>query len=201
MKLFRPLYERAMRWAAHPKAERFLAGLSFIEAFIFPIMPEVMLAPMTLAKPRHWLRYATISLVFSLAGALVGYALGHYAFELLRPLLTELGWMPRLDALVDKLKADVANNAWTAFWLLVLAGFTPVPLKIFTWAAGIVGVPMVPFIASMIVGRGKRVYLLTGLLRLGGERAEATLHKYIEWVGWFALVLIAALAVWLKLRH
>jgi membrane protein YqaA with SNARE-associated domain len=190
-----------MRWAAHPKAERFLALLSFVEAFIFPIMPEVMLAPMTLAKPRHWLRYATISLVFSLLGALVGYALGHYAFELMRPLLTELGWMPRLDALVEKLRTDVATNAWTAFWLLVLAGFTPVPLKIFTWAAGIVGVPMVAFVASMFVGRGKRVFLLTGLLRLGGERAEAALHKYVEWVGWFAVVLIAAFVIWLKMRH
>lgn len=201
MKLFKPLYEMALKWASHPRAEPILAGLSFVEAIIFPVMPEVMLAPMTLAKPQRWFRYATISMVCSVVGAVVGYALGHFAFDLLRPLLDWLGWLPRIDALVTELRATVANSAWTAFWLLVLAGFMPVPLKIFTWASGIVGVPMLAFVASMIVGRGKRVYLLTGLIRLGGPKAEAALHKYIEWVGWAAVVLVLGLVAWLKFRH
>lgn len=201
MKLFKPLYEKALQWAAHPQAERLLAGLSFVEAIIFPVMPEVMLAPMTLARPSRWARYATISMLSSVIGAVVGYALGHYAFDLLRPLLDYLGWLPRIDALVLELRTTVANSAWTAFWLLVVAGFMPVPLKIFTWASGIVGVPMLAFVASMIVGRGKRVYLLAGVIRLGGPKAEAVLHKYIEWVGWAALALFAGLILWLKLRH
>ena len=91
MKLFKPLYESAIRWAAHAQAERLLAGLSFIEAIIFPIMPEVMLGPMVLARPQRWARFATVSLVFSVLGALVGYALGYYAFELLRPLSIRSG--------------------------------------------------------------------------------------------------------------
>lgn len=201
MKLFKPLYEKALTWASHPRAESILGGLSFVEAIIFPVMPEVMLAPMTLAKPHHWFRYATISMVCSVVGAVVGYALGHFAFDLLRPLLDALGWLPRIDALVTELRATVANSAWTAFWLLVLAGFMPVPLKIFTWASGIVGVPMLAFVASMIVGRGKRVFLLAGLIRLGGPKAEAALHKYIEWVGWAAVVLVLGLVAWLKFRH
>lgn len=201
MKLFKPLYEKALVWAAHPQAERLLAGLSFIEAIIFPVMPEVMLAPMTLARPRHWLRYATISLVFSLVGALVGYVLGHFAFEALRPVFDALGWLPRIDEMVGKLRTEVAGSAWGAFVMLVLAGFIPVPLKIFTWASGIVGVPMIAFIPGMIIGRGKRVYLLTGAIRLGGPRAEALLHKYIEWLGWAIVVLIIALVIWLQLRH
>jgi len=201
MRVFRPLYEKALAWAAHPRAEPILAALSFFEAIIFPVMPEVMLAPMTLARPERWFRYATLSLVFSLLGAFCGYALGHYAFNLARPLLTELGWMPRLDALVTELSTTAQESPWTAFWLLVLAGFMPVPLKIFTWASGIVGVPMLAFMASMFVGRGKRVYLLCGLIRLGGPKAEAALHKYIEWVGWAAVALVAALLLWLKLRH
>ena len=201
MKLFKPLYEKALAWSAHPKAEALLGGLSFVEAIIFPVMPEVMLAPMTLAKPHRWFRYATISMVCSVLGAVVGYALGHYAFDALRPLLEALGWLPRIDALVAELRETVANSAWTAFWLLVVAGFMPIPLKIFTWASGIVGVPMLAFVASMVVGRGKRVYLLTGLIRLGGPKAEAALHKYIEWVGWVAVVLVLGLIAWLKLRH
>lgn len=200
MKLFKPLYEKALVWAAHPQAERLLAGLSFIEAIIFPVMPEVMLAPMTLARPRHWFRYATISLVGSLLGALVGYVLGMYAFEALRPLFELLGWLPRIDEMVGKLRSEVASSAWAAFVMLVLAGFIPVPLKIFTWASGIVGVPMIAFIPGMIIGRGKRVYALTGAIRLGGPKAEALLHKYIEWLGWLVVVLIIAVVVWLKLR-
>jgi membrane protein YqaA with SNARE-associated domain len=198
MKLFRPLYERALRWAAHPQAEWYLALLSFVEAIIFPVAPEIMLAPMVLAKPQRWARYATISLVCSMLGALVGYALGYYAFDALRPLLADIGWLDRLDTQVASLREQVALHPWNAFMMLVLAGFVPVPLKIFTWASGIVGMPLLPFIAGMIVGRGKRVFLLAGLIRLGGERAEAALHRWIEWIGWGVLVLIAGVIIYFR---
>lgn len=195
MKLFRPLYEFALRWAQHPRAAWYLAGLSFVEAFIFPVAPEIMLAPMTLARPRHWARYASISLLFSLLGSFVGYALGHFAFQLVRPLLEDLGWMPTLNDIVAKLHDQ---SPWKIFGLLVIAGFVPIPLKIFTWASGLVGVPIPAFVAGMLVGRGKRVFAVAGIIRLGGERAEAVLHRWIEWVGWGVLVLIAALVVYFK---
>ena len=201
MKLFGPLYEKALRWAAHPRAEPYLAGLSFVEAIVFPVMPEVMLGPMVLAKPRHWARYATVSLVFSLLGALVGYALGHFAFEAVRPLLGALGWLERIDVQVAELNAIVQRSPWMAFWALVVAGFLPVPLKIFTWASGIVGVPLLPFVASMLVGRGKRVYLLAGVIRLAGPRAEAMLHRWIEWIGWMLGVLIVLVVVYFRFLH
>lgn len=196
VKLFGPLYERTLRWAGHRHAERYLAGLSFIEAFIFPVAPEIMLAPMVLARPRHWARYAMVSLVFSMLGAFVGYELGHYAFDLMRPMLAHLGWLARLDTLVVELGTEVSTHPWNAFWMLVLAGFVPVPLKIFTWASGIVGMPLLPFFGGMLIGRGKRVFLLAGVIRLGGERAERALHRWIEWIGWALLVLIAALLAW-----
>ncbi|MGA9343108.1 MAG: DedA family protein [Rhodanobacteraceae bacterium] len=198
MKLFKPLYERALAWAAYPRAPWYLAGLSFVEAFIFPIAPEVLLAPMVLAQPRRWARFAAISLGFSLLGALVGYALGHYAFDLMRPVLADLGWLPHIDALVGQLEQDVALHPWTAFWVLVLAGFTPVPLKIFTWASGIVGVPLFAFVASMAVGRGKRVFILAGLIRLFGKRAEELLHRWIEWIGWALVALVVILVIYFK---
>lgn len=198
MKLFKPLYERALKWAAHPHAERYLAGLSFVEAIIFPVAPEIMLAPMVLAKPQRWARYAAISLFFSMLGAFVGYALGHYAFGLLRPLLADIGWLPKLDALVAELGAEVNTHPWNAFWMLVLAGFVPVPLKIFTWASGIVGMPLLPFIGGMLIGRGKRVFLLAGVIRLGGERAERALHRWIEWIGWALVAAVVAAIVYLK---
>ena len=197
MKIFGPLYARAIEWAKHRHAPRLLAGLSFVEAIIFPVPPEVMLAPMSLAQPNRALWFATLSLIRSLLGAIVGYALGHYAFEALRPVIEWLGWTSAIQTQVDELKAMVAESPWKAFWLLVLAGFTPIPLKIFTWASGIVGVPLLPFLASMFVGRGKRLYLVAGAIKLGGARAEAALHRWIEPVGWIASGILVLLIGWL----
>ncbi len=197
MKLFGPMYQRAIQWAKHPRAPALLTGLSFIEAVIFPVPPEVMLAPMSLAQPKRALWFATLSLIGSLFGAVVGYALGHFAFAALQPLIEWLGWSAKIDAQVMHLRAVVAESPWRAFWLLVLAGFTPIPLKIFTWASGIVGVPLLPFLASMLVGRGKRVYLVAGAIKLGGARAEAALHRWIEPVGWIASGLLVLLIGWL----
>ena len=200
MKVFAPLYERALRWAQHRNAPALLGLLSFAEAVFFPVMPEFMLGPMALSRPQRAFRYATISLVCSLAGALLGYALGHYAYELVKPLFARLGWAAHVDQQVEYLRGIVVESPWKAFWVLVLGGFAPIPLKFFTWASGIVGVPLLPFMASMFIGRGKRVYLLAGAIRIGGPRAEAALHRWIEPVGWIALLLLAALVGWLGWR-
>ncbi|HEX7914959.1 DedA family protein [Rudaea sp.] len=198
MKLFKPLYEKALVWAKHPLAERYLMGISFVEAFIFPLMPEIMLAPMTLAKPERWARYASLSLLFSTLGSIIGYLMGHYGFELLRPLLDDLGWLPAIDGYVAKLRG---LGGWEVFWLLVGGGFLPIPMKIIAWSSGIVGVPIWAFLAAMIVGRGKRVYLLCGAIRLGGEKAEQTVHKWIEWIGWGLLALVVLAVVYFKFLH
>lgn len=200
MKVFAPLYERALRWAQHRNAPAMLGVLSFVEAVFFPVMPEVMLAPMALSRPQRAFRYATISLVCSLAGALVGYALGHYAYELVKPAFASLGWAQHVDEQVAYLRDIAIESPWKAFWILVLAGFAPIPLKFFTWASGIVGVPLLPFMASMFIGRGKRVYLLALAIRIGGPRAEAALRRWIEPVGWIALLLLAAIFGWLAWR-
>ena len=200
LKIFQPLYDRAIVWARHRHAPWLLAGLSFVEAIFFPVMPELMLAPMCLAQPHRAYRFATISLVGSLAGAVVGYALGHYAFAAVQPLLDALGWTAAIDHQVSELRVMVQQSPWQAFWTLVLAGFSPIPLKIFTWASGLVGVPMVAFLAAMFVGRGKRVFVVAAAIRYGGERAETALRKYIEPVGWVALAILVALGLWLYLR-
>jgi membrane protein YqaA with SNARE-associated domain len=184
MKLFEPLYHGAMAWARHPRAPALLTLFSVGEAVIIPVPPEVMLAPMCLAQPRRGFRFASLSLAGSMVGATIGYALGHYAYALLVPLFESLGWIAKIDEQVTRLSALAAESPWQTFWLFVLAGFTPIPLKIFTWAAGIVGVPFLPFMASMLVGRGKRVYLIALAIRLGGERAERMLFNYIEQIGW-----------------
>jgi membrane protein YqaA with SNARE-associated domain len=188
MKLFGPLYERALVWSRSPRAPALLVVLSFAEAVIFPVPPEIMLAPMCLSQPRRGFWFAGLSLAGSLAGAAIGYTLGHYAYDAVRPLLASIGW--NIDPLVASLRAMIVQSPWKAFWWLVLAGFSPIPLKFFTWASGIVGVPLLPFFASMAVGRGKRVLLVAAAIYLGGERAEAALRRYIEPVGWGAMALL-----------
>ena len=197
MRLFGPLYARALTWARHPKAVYFLCGLSFVEAFIFPVMPEVMLAPMMLGKRQKAFFYANISLLFSLLGSLVGYALGHWAFHALSPLLDSLHLLAPIQKGVDNLRTEM-NQHWLSLLLvLALAALQPVvPMKFVTWASGVVGVPVIPFLVCMAVGRGKRVWLLALLIRIFGERAERILHKHIERIGWAALVILAALVAW-----
>jgi membrane protein YqaA with SNARE-associated domain len=197
MRLFGPLYARALTWARDPRAVYYLCGLSFVEAFIFPIMPEVMLAPMMLGKRHKAFFFANISLLFSLLGALVGYALGHWAFHALRPLLDALHLSAPIEQGVATLGAQMREHRWGMFGVLILAALQPVvPMKFVTWACGIIGVPILPFLACIGLGRGKRVWLLALLIRLFGERAERILHKYIEWIGWIALVVLALLLVW-----
>jgi membrane protein YqaA with SNARE-associated domain len=190
MRLFRPLYERALRWAAHPQAQRYLALLSFVEAFIFPVAPEIMLAPMALARPVRAYRYAAISLAGSLLGSLIGYALGHYAFH----------WvLDKINAWIATMQAQMSAPYLSMLAFLALAALQPfVPMKIITWASGVVGVPIVPFLGCVAIGRGKRVFLLAWLIRIGGRRAEEAVHRWIEWIGWVGIALLVAAFIYFK---
>jgi membrane protein YqaA with SNARE-associated domain len=195
MKIFAPMYQRAIAWSRHPRAPAFLTCLSFIEAIIFPVPPEVMLAPMSLSQPKRAIWFATLSLIGSIVGAVIGYLLGHYAFEMMRPLFEWLGMMDGIQSGIDTIQAKMAESPWAVFWLLVAGGFAPIPMKVFTWASGVVGVPWIPYLAAMAVGRGKRVFLVAIAIRLGGERAERALHRYIEPIGWAATaILLIAIA-------
>lgn len=200
MRLFAPLYERTIALARHPRASLWLTVLSFFEAIIFPVMPEVMLLPMCVAQPRRGFWFATLSLAGSMVGAVIGYFLGHYAFEALKPMFAALGMLHGMEAGIAEIQVKMAESPWAVFMMLVVGGFAPIPMKVFTWASGIVGVPMLPYLASMAVGRAKRVYLLALVVRLGGERAEKALHKYIEPIGWIAMALLVAVIAWLVVR-
>jgi membrane protein YqaA with SNARE-associated domain len=193
MKIFQPMYAKAIQWAQHKNAKTLLGVLSFFEAFIFPIPPEAMLAPMCLAKPKSGFWYASISLICSMAGMFVGYAVGHYAIDIAMPLLEKFGYAAQFE----DIKKQAIDNG---FWLLLIAGFTPVPFKVFTLAAGAVGMPITPFFFGALIGRGKRVYLVAGAIRLGGEKAEAALRKYIEPIGWAATLLLIGFVIWIAVK-
>ena len=200
MKIFAPLFERAITWAQHRRAPWLLAFLSFIEAIIFPVPPEVMLAPMCIAQPKRSFGYATIALVAGVLGSFLGYALGHYAYALVAPLLPA-GMQVEIAAWVAKLQVLMRDHPGALLGTLLLAAIQPViPMKFIAWAAGIAVVPLPEFLICMLIGRGKRLYLVAGAIRLGGERAANALHKYIEPIGWIALALVAVVIGWFVLR-
>jgi membrane protein YqaA with SNARE-associated domain len=192
--MFKTLYEATLRWSRHPRAVAILAVYSFLEAFILPVAPEVMLAPMCLAQPKRGFHFAALSLAFALPGALVGWAIGHFGLHAIEPWLNSLGYAETFE----KARQMAAENG---FWFLVIAGFVPVPFKIFTIAAGAVGMPLAPFVAGVLIGRGKRLFLVALLIRLGGERAEAWMHRYIEPIGYAVIALIVVGVAAYKLWH
>ena len=185
MKLFSPLYTRAMRWARHPRAPWYLGGLSFAESSFFPIPVDVMLAPMVLADRSKWFRFALIATIFSVLGGLGGYAIGWGMFEVIEPWLSETKYWEDFET---------ATQAFDKYgvWIIFAAGFSPLPYKIFTIAAGVAVINLPAFIIGSVVGRAARFFLVAGLVRLGGQKFEDTLRTHVERIGWVVVAIIAA---------
>jgi len=191
MHLFSRLYEKVLVWAGHRHAAWFLGGLSFAESSFFPIPPDVMLAPMVMAQRHNAWRYAWITTLASVAGGVLGYLIGMFAFELIEPLLHELGYWERFQLAVEWFKI------W-GFWVVFLAGFSPIPYKLFTISAGTVGMTFIPFLLASAIGRGARFFLVAGLIWWGGERMDKLLRSYIDRLGWIFVVL--AIVIYLVLN-
>jgi membrane protein YqaA with SNARE-associated domain len=177
MRLFGPLYDRVLAWSRHPHAERYLGAMSFAESSFFPIPVDVMLAPMTLADRTKWIRFATIATVFSVLGGLGGYAIGWGMFEAIEPWLRESHYW---DAYLT------ARSWFDDYGVLVVfvAGFSPIPYKVFTIAAGVAALNLPGFFIGSLIGRAARFFLVAGLVRAGGQRFEDTLSKHVERIGW-----------------
>ncbi len=193
MRLFEPLYERVLEWSRHPHAERYLAGLSFAEASFFPIPVDIMLAPMCLAERDKWVRLAAIATVASVLGGLAGYAIGYGMFEVIEPWLRESHYW----------EAYLTSQRWFdtyGFWVVFVAGFSPIPYKVFTIAAGVAVLNLPAFFIASLISRGARYFLVTGLIKLAGERFETTLKKHIERVGWATVVVTAIGIGWMMMR-
>lgn len=181
MRLFSGLYARVMIWARHKYATYWLALVSFTESSCFLVPPDVMLAPMTLARPERAWFLAMLTTVTSVLGGLLGYFIGLFAFNLAEPLLISLGYM---DAYIH---AAEWFDKW-GIWAIFLAGFTPIPFKIFTIAAGAANMALIPFLLGSFVGRGLRFFLVAGLMRWGGPELESKLHLWVDRLGWFTVL-------------
>lgn len=190
--MFVRLYDWVIELSAHPRAPAFLSALSFAESSVFPIPPDVMLAPMCLAKPAKSFRYAFLCTLFSVLGGMAGYLIGKLAFGWVEPWLMDSSYAETFISAVN------AFETW-GFWYILLAGFTPIPYKIFTISAGVVGMPFLAFIGGSILGRGGRFFLVAALIRLGGEKLAGQLRKYIDLIGWLVIALALVVFAYIKL--
>ncbi len=181
MKLFTHLYDTAMRWARHRNATWYLGGLSFAESSFFPVPPDIMLAPMSMARPDRAMRYATLTTVASVLGGLLGYGIGYFAFEAIAPWIQEAGYWERYERAKDWF------DEW-GFWAMLIAGFSPIPYKVFTIAAGSLSMSLLPFTAASLVGRGARFFLVATMLAWGGPKMEASIRPYVERIGWVVVI-------------
>lgn len=184
MKIFSALYDWTLKWAKHKFAPYILAFLSFSESVIFPIPPDVLLAPMVLSKPEKAWRFASLTTVASVLGGVCGYILGYLMFEpWIQPIISELGYQHRLDQVMD----------WFSqygVWVVFIAGFSPIPYKLFTVSAGFLHMAFIPFLIASAIGRGMRFFLVAGIIQWGGVAMEEKLRKWVDKIGWAIVIII-----------
>lgn len=195
LKSIRRLYDWVLTWASSRYALPALLLLAFVEASFFPIPPDVLLMALALSMPRLSYRYALIATIGSVLGAALGYVIGwglwdalHNYFYLYVPGVTEEGF-----AKVGELFSQYD------FWIIFAAGFTPIPYKIFTIAAGVFAVNFPVFMLASLIGRGLRFYLVAALFYYIGEPARVLIEKYFNLLTVLVLFVLMIVVVLLRL--
>jgi len=193
VKIFSPLYKKVMLWSRHKYAPFYLYLMAFAESIFWPVPVDIMLAPMALSKRHLAWRFAFGATVFSVLGGAVGYYLGHFLYEpVVLPFIELMGYQDKM----------IMAQSWFEEWgifVVFIASFTPIPFKVFTITAGVMGMVFAPFILTAFIGRGLRFFLVAGLMVVGGEKMEAKLSKYIDLLGW--LVIIAVVILYFTIQH
>ena len=193
MQVFGPLYDRCVTWARHRHAPAYLFGTSMAESIFFPIPVDVMLAPMTVAAPSRWWKFALLATLGSVLGGVVGFLLGQYALDAVMPWIVRAGQAQTfadINAMFEKY----------GFWIVVVAGFTPIPYKVFTIASGAAGMALLPFVLGSIVGRAGRFFMVAGLVAWFGPKFEHVFRRYIEIIGWVVGVAALLAFAWLQFK-
>jgi len=191
----RRCYDWTLSWADHPQAQWALFAIALIEASVFPIPPDVLLIALALGRPDLGLRLAAMATSGSVVGAIVGYAIGMLFFtSVAAPLLNLYGAMAQFEH-VQQLFAE-----W-GLLLVLVAGFSPIPFKVITIAAGTFGLSFPGFLLAALISRGARFYLEGMLLRWGGERLRRFVERHFEWMTVLVALLVVAGFVMLWLWH
>ena len=172
--MFKELYYKSLKLAGHKSSKFFLGVISFIESFIFPIPPDVLIIPMTIAKRNEWLRIATIATTCSVLGACLGYLIGYIFFNEIGVKIFELYGVDNTSFLKEKVSSEGGTVAWMT--LLAIAGFSPVPFKLLTITSGFVHFNFLYFVIVSLITRGLRFFIIAFLIGSFGT----TMKKIIE---------------------
>ena len=184
MKLFSNIYKKVIEYSRHKYAKYYLGVVSFLESALLPLPPpDVMLIPMTLSKPASWWRLATWTTFTSVLGGIAGYLLGTWAYEWLGPLIENWGYGQKFE------QVKSLFDRW-GIWAILVAGFSPIPYKLFTISAGLLSMAFIPFVIASAAGRGMRFFLVSLLVAKAGPSIEPLIVKYIEWLGWLTVALL-----------
>ena len=182
--MLQKLYDRCLDLARHKLSKPFLAFISFIESSFFPIPPDLMIVPMVLAKKEDYLKIFLIATIFSVLGGVLGYFLGSLFLEFSMSIIEFYNYEDKVFELQDKL----SNKAGLVFWIgtLFLAGFTPLPYKVFTITSGFIGFNLYMFILISFFSRGLRFFIVSYLSMKFGDKFEILLKK--EGFKWFTII-------------
>ena len=194
--MLRRLYNRMLAAAEHPSALWILAIVSFAESSVFPIPPDVMMIPMILAAPhRAWL-IAGVCTAASVAGALLGYGIGHFFFEQVgQPVLEAMGKAEKMDAF------NTTFSEW-GVWAVLIAGMTPFPFKVITIMSGWTAMPLGTFVVTAIIARSLRFFVVAGLLWAFGAPIRDFIEKRLGLVFTiFIVVLVGGFAAIKLIPH
>jgi len=182
--MFNTLYKKCLDLAAHRSSKYYLAFVSFVESSFFPIPPDVMVVPMVIAKKTDFLKIFLIATIFSVLGGILGYFIGAFFFDVGMQVMTFYGYE---DKLIN-LKNNLINNEGFYAWLgvLFLAGFTPLPYKVFTIASGLIGFNILIFILISLISRGLRFFIVSYLSFKFGNLFTQFMEK--NGSKWFTIV-------------
>lgn len=192
--MLRRLYDWCIAAAYRPFASWIMGGVSFVESSFFPIPPDAMLIPMSLARPDRAYSYAFLCTWTSVLGGILGYAIGAVLYDSVGT------WLIGLYGYGDKVEAfREAYNRYGA-WIILLKGLTPIPYKIVTITSGFAGYNLLLFVVFSVITRGMRFYFLAFLLNRYGERARTIIEERLEfWVALGGIVLIGGIVAALYL--
>ena len=193
--MLQKLYDRCLELARHKLSKPFLAFISFIESSFFPIPPDVMIVPMVLAKKEEYFQIFLVATIFSVLGGVLGYFLGSLFLEFSMSIIEFYNYENKVFELQEKL----SNKAGLVFWIgtLFLAGFTPLPYKVFTITSGFIGFNLYIFILISLISRGLRFFFVSYLSMRFGDKFEILLKK--EGFKWFTIIGILIVLVVLGL--
>ena len=173
--MFKELYFKTIKLAGHKSSKFFLGIMSFVESFIFPIPPDVLIIPMTIAKKHDWIKIALIATIGSVLGACLGYVIGYVFFNEIGVKIFELYGVDNTSFLKDKMSSEGGAIAWMT--LLAIAGFSPIPFKLLTITSGFVHFNLLYFIIVSLITRGSRFFLIAYLVGNFGSAMKKIIEK------------------------